>query len=543
MYRHWGHNSLAYSFAYCVIFSNLSILTKGRDGCGNICGELNDANVYDQCGPHDMRNHPKLLIQRNIDKSWIIDYKCVDECPLNSTDNLIQCWENGNFLKHPNHLSSYGKKLNDFMRYMMTFRTGIGVYCAFTFLFSCILLILLRFMSQAIIWVIPILLTFLLFLVSVIRVLAAFDSSADGIETSLFYYVGFFVILMCVCFKKVVLIAAIYSETAKVMMNIPWIIIVPIMTFIILTILIPAFLFASLLIETSGTFSLNTSDDGQFQLNSDDTIIMKVVRFLNILTFAWLANFIIHCQHFIVAGSVTKWYFTGDKHGLAGLNGSSMFNLVRYHLGSVCFGSMAVPVMGLIHFGYRVFKCIKTALTCCCNSQQSQNDGQMFDPDDRIFGMYSRCAYILIDSHGTAFLDSGKKSYDLMFTNIGDVYWLKQLRDILLLLNQVFVPFVGIFAGILVIDSKSNELTGISPAVVDFTFTFLIAHCFFMSFGMTIDTILLNFCIDWTENDGDTKPYYMSDELKSIALKIRKNCGYKVTLRENDETVDEGMLD
>jgi hypothetical protein len=48
-------------------------------------------------------------------------------------------------------------------------------------------------------------------------------------------------------------------------------------------------------------------------------------------------------------------------------------------------------------------------------------------------------------------------------------------------------------------------------------FSLCIANCFISVFEMTIDTIFLCYCEDCDENDGsDTRPYYMSPELKRI---------------------------
>jgi hypothetical protein len=90
----------------------------------------------------------------------------------------------------------------------------------------------------------------------------------------------------------------------------------------------------------------------------------------------------------------------------------------------------------------------------------------------------------------------------------------------------------------LVKDSRKNEHSGISPITVDLIFTFLIAHCFFMAYGMTIDAILLNLCIDYKENDGNSRPYFMNKKLKRISMKIRQKCRFVPSFE-----LDEGMPD
>lgn len=126
-------------------------------------------------------------------------------------------------------LGIFNPKLDAFSKYMTTSWIGIAVYCLFSFLFSCVILILLRFIPQATVWVIPILLTALLLLISFASTLFAFDSSSDGTESSLFLYVGFYVFLMLVFVKKIILVAKIFGETAKSMIHVPSIAILPIL--------------------------------------------------------------------------------------------------------------------------------------------------------------------------------------------------------------------------------------------------------------------------------------------------------------------------
>lgn len=45
-------------------------------------------------------------------------------------------------------------------------------------------------------------------------------------------------------------------------------------------------------------------------------------------------------------------------------------------------------------------------------------------------------------------------------------------------------------------------------------FAYFIANCFICVFEMTIDTIFVCYCEDCEENDGVSRPYYMSSGLK-----------------------------
>ena len=59
----------------------------------------------------------------------------------------------------------------------------------------------------------------------------------------------------------------------------------------------------------------------------------------------WLTQFIIASQHVVIAGAIATWFFTRDKSRLGLPIGKSVWRLVRYHLGSVAFGSLIVALI------------------------------------------------------------------------------------------------------------------------------------------------------------------------------------------------------
>lgn len=41
---------------------------------------------------------------------------------------------------------------------------------------------------------------------------------------------------------------------------------------------------------------------------------MKVTRWYNLLAIFWMSQFVIGCQHMVIAGSVATWFFTRCIH-------------------------------------------------------------------------------------------------------------------------------------------------------------------------------------------------------------------------------------
>lgn len=75
---------------------------------------------------------------------------------------------------------------------------------------------------------------------------------------------------------------------------------------------------------------------------------MVVTRWYNLFALFWITQFIIGCQHFIIAGSVATWFFTRNKNNLESPISRSFWNLIRYHLGSIALGSLLIASLQMI---------------------------------------------------------------------------------------------------------------------------------------------------------------------------------------------------
>lgn len=74
--------------------------------------------------------------------------------------------------------------------------------------------------------------------------------------------------------------------------------------------------------------------------------VLTLTRVVIALAFIWCNLFIFNCQDFVVAGAASKWYFARVKscvnHPVL-----TSFKHLKYHLGSVSFGSFMVTLVKL----------------------------------------------------------------------------------------------------------------------------------------------------------------------------------------------------
>lgn len=75
---------------------------------------------------------------------------------------------------------------------------------------------------------------------------------------------------------------------------------------------------------------------------------MKFARVYNVLILLWVIQFIIACQHMVIAGSVATWFFTRNKDNLSSPIITSLSYLFNYHLGSIALGSFIITIFQII---------------------------------------------------------------------------------------------------------------------------------------------------------------------------------------------------
>lgn len=85
-----------------------------------------------------------------------------------------------------------------------------------------------------------------------------------------------------------------------------------------------------------------------FQVSYIKDGTMSATRWINLFAFLWFTQFLFGCQDFVIAGAVSKWFFTRNKNKLGFPILLSFAHLFRYHLGSICFGSLVIAVLQMI---------------------------------------------------------------------------------------------------------------------------------------------------------------------------------------------------
>uniref|UniRef100_A0A8C5C9A4 Choline transporter-like protein n=1 Tax=Gadus morhua TaxID=8049 RepID=A0A8C5C9A4_GADMO len=251
-----------------------------------------------------------------------------------------------------------------------------------------------------------------------------------------------------------------------------------------------------------------------------------LLQLFNLLACLWLLNFSLALEQCTLAGAFASYYWARRRPRDVPPCPlfSSFSRAVRYHTGSLAFGSLILSVVQLARILLEyldeklrgannvVARFIVCCLKCC------------FWCLERFIRYMNRNAYIMVAIYGTNFCTSAREAFFLLMRNVVRVAVLDRVTDFLLFLGKLLIAGgVGVLA-FFVFDRKLTIFVEVPdlnfywvPIVTVFLGSYLIAHGFFSVYAMCVDTLFLCFCEDLERNDGSAeRPFFMSPGLHQL---------------------------
>lgn len=230
----------------------------------------------------------------------------------------------------------------------------------------------------------------------------------------------------------------------------------------------------------------------------------RYLHFYNLFGLFWGLFFVSAAAEMILAGAFASWYWAFEKprdvpsYALT----QSFFRTIRYHLGTVAFGSLIIAIIRsirvILEYIDRKVKehadnCCSRCLMCFCKC--------CFWALESFMRFVNRNAYVMCALSGRNFCSSASEAFNLLLRNAVRVVVLDKVTDFLLLLGRlVIVGSVGI-ASFYVFDRRLEFLNPylppvnyyLVPVITTTLGAFFIASVFFSVYSMAIDTIFLCF--------------------------------------------------
>ena len=222
--------------------------------------------------------------------------------------------------------------------------------------FSYVLLILFRYAIKYVIWVIYIGIIVAFALGSIAFLVVYFSVEKGKPAGGFLIFSGvlaiFAIVLGLVLFffrKRIRLVIQVFKEASKALADIPMLIVEPSLTFIAIGFTCVSFLYFAIVIESSGNLEVQNDSKGKFlKAEYVKNAAMSVAHYVNLVAFIWFTSFILGCQHFVIASAVSQWFFTRSKDKLDSPISRGFSLLLRFHLGSVCLGSILITIVKIL---------------------------------------------------------------------------------------------------------------------------------------------------------------------------------------------------
>ncbi|XP_045889484.1 choline transporter-like protein 2 isoform X1 [Micropterus dolomieu] len=270
------------------------------------------------------------------------------------------------------------------------------------------------------------------------------------------------------------------------------------------------------------------------------------LQFYNVFLFFWCANFVTALGQMTLAGAFASYYWAVVKPDdmPAFPLFSSLGRSLRYHTGSLAFGSLILSIVQIIRvlleyvdhklkgaqnkFAKFLLCCLKCCFWCL----------------EKFIKFLNRNAYIMVAIYGKNFCTSARDAFFLLMRNMIRVAVLDKVTDFLLFLGKLLiVGLVGIFAFFFFsgrVKTFENTAPHLNyywvPILTVALGSYLIAHGFFSVYAMCVDTLFLCFCEDLERNDGSAaRPYYMSSTLHEILWKNKAEDPPSSSALQNDD--------
>ncbi|OQR99265.1 choline transporter-like protein [Achlya hypogyna] len=353
-------------------------------------------------------------------------------------------------------------------------------------------------------------------------------------------------IFMC---GRIHIAVGIIREASKAIGRMPLMVFFPLVPTLLITVFVVYWIITAAYLATSGTVTLSTVVDAaanatgatrpQFALVEND--VLNYLLIYHLFGLLWSVQFLSAVGYMALAGAVCEYYWTLNKANMGRVPVlASFYRTLRYHLGTVAFGSLIIAV---IQFARLVLEyvdqklksaqqksvVVKVAMLCfkCC-----------LWCFEKCIKFLNKNAYIVVAMKGDGFCAAMKESFSLLFANAARVATVSIISTFLLLLGKVFITSFSCMMLFWFITSPPKQLPSfflgdvediqspVFPLLVCGLLAYGVSTMFLNVYETAIDTILLCFCEDCKINK-ESGTYFMSDELLSFVDGAAKKAAFR----------------
>lgn len=143
--------------------------------------------------------------------------------------------------------------------------------------------------------------------------------------------------------KRIGLVLRLFAEAQKAIADMPLLLGMPIITFIFLILFLFYWIVTAIMIYSFGEYE--ESDIELYGQKWSKKSFSTFIWWYHVVGLVWVSEFIFGSQSMVIAGSVSKWYFTRPKSALRAPICTAIHRLFFYHLGSIALGSFLIVLV------------------------------------------------------------------------------------------------------------------------------------------------------------------------------------------------------
>lgn len=240
------------------------------------------------------------------------------------------------------------------------------------------------------------------------------------------------------------------------------------------------------------------------------SMLKKALGVYHVLGFLWAANFLLAGSTMVIAGSVSSWFFhrnNAEEYPSSPVL-SSLYMVVRYHLGTIAFGALCLAVVQLLR-----------AVLEWVNNQtaEAQESNLLLKLSmscircfmwcfEKAIKFVSSYAYIYVALNGDSFCSACKATFTLFLNYPAQVSVNAFVQTLLRIVQCVALPMtcaIGCFYYAQDVDGSVNPVL---PSVISLILSYVVARVFSGVYETTVDTIFVCAMRDKDKFEGRHTP-------------------------------------
>jgi choline transporter-like protein 2/4/5 len=269
-------------------------------------------------------------------------------------------------------------------------------------------------------------------------------------------------------------------------------------------------------------------------LNGTDPITSGMIEFLvdnkqylkwfNSFAYLWFGAFLFAFGEIVLAGVFSNYYWSKEHLTRSFPLFYSIFIIIRYHLGSIAFGSLLIATLRYIRmildYISRQFSNIQDSTVINFILKCFSCFLWLFE---KFIKFLNKNSYVLIASRGYSFCKATRKAFAYVINNCLRFLVLVHLTEWILFCGTIIVCACNTYLFYQYLhwtDEYDQLILRWTPIVAILFLTYIITSGFLSIYDMAIKTLFVCFLQDLDENDGSIEhPYAMNNELLRLVHK------------------------